>query len=175
MGKEHLDAISVLSVDKSNSLQTAHYLSSNTSDLVTQWDFHISCHFSQALVAADANSGAGSLLVRVTLRPAVNALFATAAIGTETTELTHRAGAFGSELIRCGYRHEASIDCLAASLPAAGLSAVALGPGHVARLVKVGRAPAGAELSRGDGHVASVAEHVLSVVNALVDGEVGVE
>ena len=30
-------------------------------------------------------------------------------------------------------------------------------------------------MSRGDGHIASVAEHVLSAVNALVDGEVGVE
>ena len=54
MGKEHLDAISVLSVDKSNSLQTAHYLSSNTSDLVTRWCSGILCS-SCSPVSTDAS------------------------------------------------------------------------------------------------------------------------
>ena len=42
-------AICVYGAFKWNSLQTSHYQFSSTSDLVTQWDFHIPCHSTHKL------------------------------------------------------------------------------------------------------------------------------
>ena len=54
MEKEQVDAISVLSANKFDSLHTAHYLSSNTSDLVTRWCSGIVCS-SCSPVSTDAS------------------------------------------------------------------------------------------------------------------------
>ena len=129
---------------------------------------------SYVLVAADANVRKGSDLIRITLRPSVNTLFAAAAFGTETTKLAQLARAIGSELISCGYGEEFSVNCLAASFLAKMHTAVTHGPSSVAHLVSVGHALVNAPLSLGDRHIALVSVHVLSIVSAVVHGEVGV-